>query len=218
MDKRYCIAGMFGALCFGIGDWMLGFVNSTPVEEAYSYIASGHMAYPAWKVAVIMALAAVGIAFLLLAFLHIGQIAVEETYGRRLNFEFALCGSAWLLIHFFFTAIVCGYGWLTQNADSVTAARFSQEFAAAFMPSQYIAYVMVAIPFIGIILGILRGKTKLPKSAVFFTPLVWMLLADVVSSVLPLSAFSKGLFTFSMNFGLMVWFAYLLLHERKRTI
>lgn len=209
MQKKYCLFGIIGALCFGVGDWLLGFVDTIPVDSAYDYIAVGHQFYPSWKISVIMVLAGVGIFFLMSAFSHIGEIAKEQKYKDKLNYGFTMCGCGWLFIHFFFTVIVFGYGWLTQNGEVTLAASFSQDLAKALTPSQCLAYVMVGFPFIEIIDGIRRKKTKLPKKAIFFTPLTWMIIIDVISEILPTSAFSKGLFTFSMNLSLIIWFVYL---------
>lgn len=32
LNKRYIIFGIIGCLCFGIGDWLLGYVDPAPIE------------------------------------------------------------------------------------------------------------------------------------------------------------------------------------------
>ena len=49
--------------------------------------------------------------------------------------------------------------------------------------------------------------SPLPRHEAFFTPLTWICFIGTVSMLLPESAFSKGLYTFCMNGGMIVWFA-----------
>lgn len=32
LQKKFIIFGMIGCLCFGIGDWLLGYVDPAPIE------------------------------------------------------------------------------------------------------------------------------------------------------------------------------------------
>ena len=122
MDKKYAIQGIIGCALFGVGDWLLGFVNPDTVEgDTFYFISAGHGAsYADWKILVTMVCAVIGVLFFIIV--------------------------------------------------------------------------------------IARGRTTLKKREVFFTPLTWILIIGLISMIMPVSAFSKGLYTFCMNGGMIVWF------------
>ena len=66
MDKLYILFGMIGAICFLIGDILLGWVDPETVDKrTHSYITEGHgKGDSRSKIAVTMTLAAIGIPFL----------------------------------------------------------------------------------------------------------------------------------------------------------
>lgn len=82
-------------------------------------------------------------------------------------------------------------------------------------PCILIAYLILVIALIDLIIVIARGKTKLKRTDAFITPLTWMLLIGAVSLVLPASPFSKGVYTFCMNGGMIAWFIRLLTWREK---
>lgn len=43
LNKRCIIFGIIGCLCFGIGDWLLGYVDPAPIEgNIFYFIRAGH--------------------------------------------------------------------------------------------------------------------------------------------------------------------------------
>ena len=43
MEKKYAIQGIIGCALFGIGDWLLGFVDPGKVHgEVFYFISAGH--------------------------------------------------------------------------------------------------------------------------------------------------------------------------------
>ena len=78
----------------------------------------------------------------------------------------------------------------------------------------YLSYFIIAVALIDLILVIARGRTYLSRKEAFFTPLTWIALIGAVSMLLPESAFSKGLYTFCMNGGMIVWFARMLFWKK----
>lgn len=37
------LCGILGSLCFGVGDWLLGYVDPTPIgENIFYFISAGH--------------------------------------------------------------------------------------------------------------------------------------------------------------------------------
>lgn len=216
--KKYWIYGIIGCICFGIGDWLLGYVDPSLTQEAVFYfIRAGHgVNYNITKAMITLALAMAGMLFYFPAMVHIGDVATDKRAASRLQYTFGLCSAGWLVIHFIVTVNVIVYSWMTKNADSELAGGISALLEKTMLPCLYIAYIFVAVPLIIIIADILRGKTRLRKQEVIFTPLIWMAVINVVAGIIPASPFSYGLYTFSMNGGMLVWFLYLMIKELKQ--
>lgn len=170
--RKYWIYGIIGCICFGIGDWLLGYVDPTPI--------------------------------------HISDVAADKKTASRLRYTFGQCAVGWLVIHLLVSMNVMVYSWMMENAGVELANGISNLLGNAMLPCLYISYIFVGIPFILLIADILRGKTRLKRWEVVFTPLIWMVIINVAASIIPATAFSYGLYTFCMNGGMLVWFLYLL--------
>lgn len=73
-----------------------------------------------------------------------------------------------------------------------------------------VIFLLIGVPLLKLIIDILRRKTCLKRTAVFFSSIVPMAVIFVAAQLLPQSPFSYGLYTFCMNGGMLVWFLYLL--------
>lgn len=82
-----------------------------------------------------------------------------------------------------------------------------------FQSTQIVADLLAGVPLILLIVFVLRGKTVLPKSSQFFTPLLWIALLSMVKFLIPVTPLSNGIDTFCMNAGMMIWFSCLLVKE-----
>ena len=88
-----------------------------------------------------------------------------------------------------------------------------EDMTRMFQGTQIVAYLLAGVPLILLVVYVLRGKTALPRSSQFFTPLLWMAVFSALKFVLPASPFSNGVDTFCMNAGMMIWFVYLLVKK-----
>lgn len=212
-NRKYWIFGIIGCLCFGIGDWLLGYVDPAMVnEDLFYFIRAGHGAgYNRIKVIITMVLAMAGMFFYFPAMIHIADVAADKKTAMPLKYTFGLCSLGWLFIHFIVSINVMVYSWMTENAGSELANGMSNFLGNAMLPCLYIAYIFIGVPLILLMADILRGKTVLKKREVLFTPLIWMAIINIAANVIPATAFSYGLYTFSMNGGMFLWFLFLLL-------
>ena len=207
MDKKYAIQGIIGCVLFGIGDWLLGFVNPDKVEgDTFYFIAAGHGTdYADWKIPVTMVCAVIGVLFMYQGCVHIADYMIDEKDKAGAARVFAFLTYAWLVLHFIVTINVFAYSYICKNVGSEEAALMSKNIDKVFSPGLYIAYFLIAIALVDFIIVIARGRTTLKKREAFFTPLIWICVIGLISMVMPVSAFSKGLYTFCMNGGMIVW-------------
>ena len=217
MDKKYAIQGIIGCVLFGVGDWLLGFVDPGKVpEDVFYFISAGHGAgYPDWKIMVTMVCAIIGVLFLWQGFVHISDLMKEEKDMEGAKRVFTFLTYSWLIIHFVVTIMVFIYSYSCRTLGREQAVIITSGLDKVLDPCILIAYFILGIALIDLIIIIARGKTKLKRTDAFITPLTWMLIIGAVSMVLPASMFSKGLYTFCMNGGMIVWFIRLLIRPER---
>ncbi len=209
------LCGLLGCLCFGGGDWLLGYVNPTPISEnIFYFICAGHGAgYAQWKIVVTLVMAMVGMCFLIPGMGCIADVAQKSGARRLLRYLFMLCAVGWIVIHFGVAVNVLVFSLAERAGGRELAITLSHNMNSACLLFIYCAYVFVAAALITLIILILCGKTRLKRTAALFTPAIPMGIIAAVSGLLSVSPFAYGLSTFCMNGGLIVWFVYLLFHQ-----
>ena len=209
--QKYWLCGMIGAMCFGIGDWLLGYVDPGIVNESFSVIKAGHGAgYDLFKITLTLLFGAIGGPFLMLGCMKMADLITEEKKKKNFRFWMALLPVGWLIIHFTVSVFIYAYSWSMQNGMSETAEKLAADIEHMMQPAQIVSYLFIGIPLVLLIVYVLRGKTVLKKRSQFFTPLLWMALLSGLKFVIPASPFSNGIDTFCMNAGLIIWFVYLM--------
>lgn len=209
------LCGVLGSFCFGVGDWLLGYVDPTPIgENIFYFICVGHGAgYDPWKIVVTLVMAMVGMCFLIPGMVCIADVARKSGARRLLRYLFMLCAVGWIVIHFAVAVNVLVFLLAERAGGRELAVTLSHGLDSACLLFLYCAYVFVAAALITLMVLILCGKTHLKRTAALFTPAIPMGIIAAVSGVLPASPFAYGLSTFCMNGGLIVWFVYLLFHQ-----
>ncbi|MBR1700905.1 MAG: hypothetical protein IJ716_03015 [Lachnospiraceae bacterium] len=209
--KKYWICGIVGAVCFGIGDWLLGYVDPGIVDESFSVIKVGHGAgYDLVKITITLLFGAMGVPFLMLGCMKMADILTEDSKKKGFRFLMAQLPVGWLIIHFTVSVFIYAYSWSIQNGMAETAEKLAADIQHMMQPAQIVSYLFIGLPLVLLIVYVLRGKTALQKRSQFFTPLLWMALLSGLKFVIPASPFSNGIDTFCMNAALIIWFVYLM--------
>ena len=210
-NRKYWLLGLIGCALFGIGDWLLGYVNPQPVSEAFSVLKAGHGAeYHLWKITLTLVLGAIGAPFMMAGCMRMAELVTGEKRKNAMKWSMMLLPVGWLLIHFTVSCGIYAYSWNMQKGDPALALRMAEDIARMFQSTQVVADLFAGIPLILLVVYTLRNKTTLKKSSLLFTPLLWMALFSAVKFLVPVTPFSNGIDTFCMNAGMMIWFAYLL--------
>lgn len=213
------LCGILGCLCFGVGDWLLGYVDPAPVSEiTFSFIRAGHgVGYDAWKIVVTLVMAMVGMCLMILGVASIANVAKKTAFKRLLRYLFALCAVGWIVIHFAVAINVWVFSLAEKTGGRELAVSLSHGLDDVCLLCLYCAYVFVAAALIALIVLILLGQTHLMRTAALFTPAIPMGIIAAIAGLLPASPFAYGLSTFCMNGGLIVWYGYLLFHQDQIT-
>ena len=213
-NRRYWLLGLIGCVLFGIGDWLLGYVDPQPVSEVFSVLKAGHGAdYALWKITLTLLLGAIGVPFMMAGCMRMAELVTDKKRGTVLRCGMMLLPVGWLLIHVTVSCGIYTYAWNMQKGDLTLALRMAEDVTRMFQSTQIVADLLAGLPLVLLVVLVLRGKTVLSKSSQFFTPLLWMAVFSALKFVIPASPLSNGIDTFCMNAGMMIWFAYLLVKE-----
>ncbi len=209
-NRKYWISGLVGCALFGVGDWLLGYVDPQPVSEVFSVLKAGHGAdYSLWKIALTLLLGVIGVPFLMAGCVRTAELVTEEKRKSVLRYSMMLLPVGWLLIHFTVSCGIYAYAWNMRKGDPSAALSMSEDVIRMFQGTQIAADLLAVIPLFLLVTFTLRNKTALKKTSLLFTPFLWMALFSAVKFLVPATPFSNGIDTFCMNAGMMVWFGYL---------
>lgn len=209
-NRKYWILGIIGCICFGIGDWLLGYVKPGIVTEQFAVLKTGYGAeYALIKLTVTLFLGAFGVPFMFTGCTKIADLVTEEKQRARLRFAMLLLPVGWLLIHFCMSMGIYSYAWLMHAGEAVLAQEMALSTMSMLQSTQALASLFVAVPLILLPVYTLQGRTVLKKSSLWFTPLLWMALLSCLKFIMPLTPFVNGIDTFCMNAGMIIWFLYL---------
>ena len=207
-NRKYWISGFIGCALFGVGDWLLGCVDPRPVSEVFSVLKAGHGAdYDLWKIALTLFLGVLGVPFMMAGCMRMAELVTDEKRKNAMKWSMMLLPVGWLLIHFTVSCGIWVYAWNMQMGDPALALPMAEDAMRMFQSTQIVADLLAAIPLLLLVVYTLRGKIKLKKSSLLFTPLLWMALFSAVKFLVPATPFSNGIDTFCMNAGMMLWFA-----------
>lgn len=210
-NQKYWLLGLAGCALFGVGDWLLGFVDPQPVSEAFTVLKLGHgEGYALWKIALTLVLGALGLPFMMAGCTRMAELVTEEKKKPLLRAGMALLPVGWLLIHVTVSCGIWTYAWNRQQGDPALALPMAEAIIRMFQSTQIVADLLAAIPLLLLPVLTLREKTTLAKTSLLFTPLLWMALFSAVKFFAPATPFTNGVDTFCMNAGMMIWFSYLL--------
>ena len=105
------------------------------------------------------------------------------------------------------------YSWLMHQGMEELAAESAAGITKMLMPMQMAAYAFIYLPLIQMLVYILRRQTVYKRTAALAAPVFWMAVLGTAAGCMPASPFSTGLFAFSMNGAMMVWFVFCLIKK-----
>ena len=196
---------------FGVGDWLLGYVDPQPVSNVFSVLKSGHGAtYGLWKINLTLFLGALGVPLLYAGCTHIAKFVSDKKSRKTMEWSMGLLPIGWLLIHFTVSCGIYVYAWNMQQGDPALALALAEDMERMLSLAQGVGDLFAAFPLILLPIMVLRKKTEFNRISQVFTPLLWMVLLSAVKFIFPATPFTNGIDVFCMNAGMMIWFSYLL--------
>ena len=160
--QKYWLCGIIGAVCFGIGDWLLGYVDPGIINESFSVIKAGHGAgYDLTKLTITLLFGAIGVPFLVLGCVKMADLVTEEKRRKTFRFWMTLLPVGWLIIHFTVSISIYVYSWCMHSGTAETAEKLATDIIQMMQPAQMVSWFFAGIPLVLLIVYVLRGKTVL---------------------------------------------------------
>ena len=166
--RKYWICGIIGSICFGIGDWLLGYVDPGIVNESFSVIKARHGEnYDLVKITITLLFGVIGVPFLMPGCVKMADLVTDDKKKKFFRFWMALLPVGWLIIHFTVSFSIYVYSWEMHRGTVQAAEALAMDILHMMQPAQIVSYLFAGIPLVLLIINVLRGKTALKKRSQF---------------------------------------------------
>lgn len=208
------LCGLLGCLCFGAGDWLMLYGNTTHYGSL-SWLTEGAAAIPAWRNGLAMALSFPGILLYGVALFAIAAFLREEGQRHVYRYLTAFGLTPWIALHLFYIMILYGFAWMRENGYEAAALPMSE---AIFSHLSWIVIASEALmlpPYVYWAYLLLRSKSHFPRWMAICNPLVFYGALKAVTLFMPDGAFRLAFTNGLMSEGMALWFGSMLLWIRR---
>ena len=203
------ICGILGCFCYGGGDWLMIYGDTTSSGELF-WLTQGASQIAPWRNGLAMLLAFPGIIFYGIALFYIGRFIRGEKERRIYHYLNAFGLTPWMCLHLFYIMILYLYNWMTNNGYSEAALPACEALYSHLSWVIMVSEVLMLPVFLYWFYVVVRGKTTLPRWMAAGNVLVFYVVFVTVKSLLPDTpfriGFTNGLMSESMIFFfLLIW-------------
>lgn len=199
------LCGLLGCLCFGGGDWLMVFGDSSHIGNL-SWLSFGTAGIPQWRYVLAMSLAFPGILFYGTALFSLKNFISSEKHKKIYCYLNAFGLTPWLCLHLIYVLILSLFAWLNQNGFSESALKICEQLFNRFSWIVILSEIFMLPVFIDFTFLQLRGKTCLPRWTALLNVLVFFVLLKVLTFFMPDNAFRLGFINGLMSEAMFIWF------------
>ena len=215
--KPAMLCGILGCLCFGAGDWLMMYGDTT-CHGSLTWLTEGVAQIPAWRNSLAMLLAFPGILFYGVALFSV-TVLIRSPKGKTRYQALTTLGlSPWLCIHILYVMLLFAFAWMNQNDFIEAALPASEALFSQYVPVVVVGEILMVLPFLYWFWLVATNKTALPRSAAISKPLTIYLLLKLLTSLMPDTPFRLGFTTGLMSESMVIWFLILLILQKKISI
>ena len=211
VDKKTLamICGILGCFCYGGGDWLMIYGDTTSSGELF-WLTQGASQIAPWRNGLAMFLAFPGIIFYGIALFYIGRFIRGEKERKIYHYLNAFGLTPWMCLHLFYIMILYLYNWMTNNGYSEAALPACEALYSHLSWVIMVSEVLMLPVFLYWFYVVVCGKTPLPRWMAAGNVLVFYVVLLAVKSLLPDTpfriGFTNGLMSESMIFFfLLIW-------------
>ncbi len=203
------ICGILGCFCYGGGDWLMIYGDTTSSGELF-WLTQGASQIAPWRNGLAMFLAFPGIIFYGIALFYIGRFIRGEKERKIYHYLNAFGLTPWMCLHLFYIMILYLYNWMTNNGYSEAALPACEALYSHLSWVIMVSEVLMLPVFLYWFYVVVCGKTTLPRWMAAGNVLVFYVVLLAVKSLLPDTpfriGFTNGLMSESMIFFfLLIW-------------
>ncbi len=204
------ICGIFGCLCFGIGDWLMIYGNPAHSGNLI-FLTEGTSMIPQWRYSFAMLLAYPGIILYGIALFAVQNFIREEKEKKIYHYLNVFGLTPWLALHLFYIMLLSLFSYLSSNGYANQALIISEGLFSQLSWIVYASQLMMLPVFIYWFYLQIRGKTFFPKPFAFTNVLVIFSIMKLIQNSMPVSAFRLGFTNGMMSESMIIWFMILLI-------
>ncbi len=153
------ICGIFGCLCFGIGDWLMIYGDPSPAGNLI-FLTEGTSKIPQWRYSVAMLLAYPGIILYGIALFAVQNFIRDEKEKKIYHYLNAFGLTSWLALHLFYIMLLSLFSYLSANGYAEEAVIISKGLFSRMSWVVYASQLMMLPVFIYWFYLQIRGKNK----------------------------------------------------------
>lgn len=203
------ICGILGCFCYGGGDWLMIYGDTTSSGELF-WLTQGASQIAPWRNGLAMFLAFPGIIFYGIALFYIGRFIRGEKERKIYHYLNAFGLTPWMCLHLFYIMILYLYNWMTNNGYSEAALPACEALYSHLSWVIMVSEILMLPVFLYWFYVVVCGKTTLPRWMAAGNVLVFYVVLLAVKSLLPDTpfriGFTNGLMSESMIFFfLLIW-------------
>lgn len=210
------ICGMAGCLCFGGGDWLMIYGDTSGAENVFAMLTSGAAQIGQWRYDLAMALAFPGIILYGIALFAVQNYITAEKPRRIYHYLNAFGLTPWIALHLFYIMILALFGQLCNNGyDFAQAQAICTELYSVLSWVVIVSEALMLPVFLYWFYLQITGKTVFPKAFAFTNVLLIFAVLKGVSMLIPEGGFNIAFRNGLMSESMIIWFAVMLMYELK---
>lgn len=201
--------GMLGCICFGAGDWLMLYGDTSCQGELF-WLTEGAAQIPPWRNGLAMLLAFPGIVLYGAALFALQYDLKREKQRGRYHYLTAFGLTPWLCLHLFYIMILYVFAWLRKSEYSAAALPAAQALFEHLWWVVPASEILMLPPFLYWFYLVATGGSRFPRWTAAANPLVFYLVLSAGKVLLPQGAFRIGFINGLMSESMLLWFGVLL--------
>ncbi|MCD8346294.1 MAG: hypothetical protein LUC38_10165 [Oscillospiraceae bacterium] len=197
--------GLLGCLCFGVGDWLMLYGDTT-YSGTVSWLTVGVAQIAPWRNNLAMMLSFPGIIFYGIALFSIGKLIKAERRQKIYHYLTAFSLTPWLCLHLFYIMILYSFAWMSNNGYDSAALPVSEAIISHFSWLVPVTEVLMLPPYLYWAWIVLHHETVLPRQMALSNPLIFYLLLKLLTLLMPDCAFRLAFTNGLMSESMVLWF------------
>lgn len=199
------ICGILGCFCFGCGDWLMIYGDTSHSGNLY-WLTNGVVNIAPWRNALAMFLSFPGIILYGIALFAVADFINNKKEQKVYKTLTTFGLTPWLCLHLFYIMIMYVFSWMNNNGYADASLAVSEALYSHLSWIVMLSEVFMLPPFIYWFWLQIRKKTVFSRGCAFTNVLVIYAVLYIIKMLLPDSPFRIGFTNGLMSESMVIWF------------